>query len=99
VPLSFEEVFVKSENVNYWINISPHRNKKIIDSQSKLQQNESLQFWSIVYDKQQRKDGANDYFESGVVRCDLVLRDYFKIFHPEDVTFKSEPLIYMKALK
>ena len=45
------------------------------------------------------KDQANDYFESGVVRCDVVLRDYFKIFHPEDVTFQSESLIYLKELK
>ena len=45
------------------------------------------------------KDQANDYFESGVVRCDVVLRDYFKIFHPEDVTFQSESLIYFKELK
>jgi len=44
-------------------------------------------------------DQANDYFESGVVRCDVVLRDYFKIFHPEDVTFRSEPLVYLKELK
>jgi iron complex transport system substrate-binding protein len=26
---------------------------------------------------------ANDFFESGVVRADLILKDYIKIFHPE----------------
>ncbi len=100
VPLSFEEVFVKSENVNYWINISPHRNKKELltlnPNYSKMKVFNSGQLYMI---NNREKDGSNDYFESGVVRCDLVLRDYFKIFHPEDVTFKSEPLIYMKALK
>ncbi len=29
------------------------------------------------------KGYANDYFESGVVRADWVLKDYIKIFHPE----------------
>ena len=29
------------------------------------------------------KDGANDYFESGVMRPDLVLADLVRIFHPE----------------
>ncbi|GGG66689.1 ABC transporter substrate-binding protein [Epilithonimonas arachidiradicis] len=100
VPLSFEEVFVKSENVNYWINISPHRNKKELQTlnpnYSKMKVFNSGNLYMI---NNREKDGSNDYFESGVVRCDLVLRDYFKIFHPEDVTFKSEPLVYMKELK
>jgi len=100
VPLSFEEVFVKSENVNYWINISPHQNKKELltlnPNYSKMKVFNSGKLYMI---NNREKDGSNDYFESGVVRCDLVLRDYFKIFHPEDVTFKSEPLVYMKELK
>ena len=29
------------------------------------------------------KEGANDYFESGVMRPDLVLADLVRIFHPE----------------
>ncbi|WP_333852813.1 ABC transporter substrate-binding protein [Epilithonimonas sp.] len=100
VPLSFEEVFVKSENANYWINISPHQNKKELltlnQNYSKMKVFNSGNLYMI---NNREKDGSNDYFESGVVRCDLVLRDYFKIFHPEDVTFKSESLVYMKVLK
>lgn len=100
VPLSFEEVFVKSENVSYWINISPHRNKKELlvlnPNYSKMKVFNSGSLFMI---NNREKDNANDYFESGVVRCDLVLRDYFKIFHPDDKTFQKEPLIYMKELK
>jgi len=100
VPLSFEEVFIKSENVDYWINISPHRNKKELltlnQNYSKMKVFNSGKLYMI---NNREKDGANDYFETGVVRCDLVLRDYFKIFHPENVTFQSQPLIYMKELK
>ena len=100
VPLSFEEVFIKSENVDYWINISPHRNKKELltlnQNYSKMKVFNSGKLYMI---NNREKDGANDYFETGVVRCDLVLRDYFKIFHPENVTFQSQPLMYMKELK
>ncbi len=100
IPLSFEEVFVKSENANYWINISPHRNKKELltlnQNYSKMKIFNTGKLYMI---NNREKDGANDYFETGVVRCDLVLRDYFKIFHPEDVTFQWQPLIYMKELK
>ena len=44
-----------------------------------------------------QKGDANDYFESGAVRTDLVLRDYIKIFHPE--FFPNDTLVYMKELK
>ncbi len=40
--------------------------------------------------------GGNDYFESGVVHPDLLLRDLVKIFHPELV---EEPFVYYKRLK
>lgn len=40
--------------------------------------------------------GGNDYWESGVVRPDLVLRDLVKIFHPELV---EEEFVYYKRLK
>lgn len=41
-------------------------------------------------------DGGNDYYESGIVHPDLMLRDLIKIFHPELV---SEDFIYHKQLK
>lgn len=100
VPLSFEEVFIKSKQSNFWINISPHKNKKELLTMnlnySKMDVFNSGKLYMI---NNREKDQANDYFESGVVRCDVVLRDYFKIFHPEDVTFQSEPLVYLKELK
>lgn len=40
--------------------------------------------------------GGNDYWESGIVNPDLVLRDLMKIFHPELV---SEPFVYYENLR
>ena len=34
-------------------------------------------------DKRRVTGGGNDYWESGVVQPDVVLRDLIKIFHPE----------------
>ena len=39
---------------------------------------------------------SNDYFESGVVRADVVLKDYIKIFHPE--LLPNYKLTYLKEL-
>ena len=100
IPLSFEEVFIKAKRANYWINISPHKNKKeLLTMNSNYSKMDVFSSGKLYMINNREKDQANDYFESGVVRCDLVLRDYFKIFHPEDVTFQSEPLTYMKELK
>lgn len=40
--------------------------------------------------------GGNDYFESAVVRPDVVLRDLIRIFHPELV---KEDFVYHKQMK
>ena len=40
--------------------------------------------------------GGNDFWESGVVRPDLVLRDLVRIFHPELV---DEPFVYYRKLE
>lgn len=51
-----------------------------------------------VYNNNARTNagGGNDYWESAVVRPDLVLRDLMKIFHPELV---EEDFVYYKQLK
>jgi iron complex transport system substrate-binding protein len=46
---------------------------------------------------QEKKRKANDFFESGVVRADLILKDYIKIFHPE--LLPDYQLTYMKELQ
>jgi iron complex transport system substrate-binding protein len=43
------------------------------------------------------KQKSNDFFESGVVRSDLILKDYIKIFHPE--LLPNYKLTYMKELQ
>ena len=41
-------------------------------------------------------NGGNDYYESGIVHPDLILRDLVKIFHPELI---DEEFIYHHRLK
>jgi len=98
IPLSFEEVYKKSENAKYWVNIGTYQTKQAMlninanYSKMKVFQNGKL------YMINNREVGmANDYFQSGAVRADLVLKDYIKIFHPE--LFPKENLYYLKELK
>jgi len=98
VPLSFEEVFSKSGNAEYWINVGNHTSKKellaINPNYSKMKVYKHGKLYTI---NGKQKNTSNDFFESGVVRADLVLKDYIKIFHPQ--LFPEYQLIYMKELK
>ena len=98
VPLSFEEVFAKAKDAKYWVNVGNHLDKKEL-----LQVNSSYKKMNIfnignLYSITGKITGkSNDYFESGVLRADLVLKDYIKIFHPE--LLEDYTLTYMKKLK
>lgn len=98
VPMSFEEIFAKAQKVEYWVNIGNHVNKKEL-----LQINPNYTRLPVfnegkLYTMNGREVGkSNDYFESGVVRADLVLKDYIKIFHPE--LLPNYQLTYLRELK
>lgn len=98
IPMSFEEVFAKSQNIDFWVNVSNYRDKKELLAMNPLYQKLSVfQKGKIFAINKRQKGQANDYFESGIVRSDLVLQDYIKIFHPE--ILPKDTLIYMKQLK
>lgn len=98
IPLSFEEVFSKSQNTEIWTNVGNYSTKKellaINPSYEKLAVFQKGKIYSIT---KRQKGNANDFFEQGSVRADWVLKDYIKIFHPE--LLPKDTLIYMKELK
>ncbi|AZA57157.1 ABC transporter substrate-binding protein [Chryseobacterium shandongense] len=98
VTMSFEEVFAKAGQVQYWINAGNHPSKKEMLTMnpvySKLPVFNNGKIY-VVTGKEKGK--ANDFFESGVVRSDLVLKDYIKIFHPE--LLPDYQFTYMKELQ
>lgn len=97
-PKSFEEVFAKAENADFWVNVGNHKNKKeLLQINPNYAKMNVYQKGNIYTISGKEKGSANDFFESGVVRADLVLKDYIKIFHPN--IFPKDSLTYMKKLK
>ncbi|MBP7172711.1 MAG: ABC transporter substrate-binding protein [Cloacibacterium sp.] len=98
VPMSFEEVLAKSQNTPFWVNAGNYKTKKellrINPSYEKISAFRQGNIYSI---NARQKGNANDYFESGTVRADWVLKDYILIFHPE--LLPHEELTYMRLLK
>ncbi|MGE4513496.1 MAG: ABC transporter substrate-binding protein [Chryseobacterium sp.] len=98
VTMSFEEVFAKADQVQYWINAGNHISKKEMLGMNPVYSKLNVFNQGKIYvitGKEKAK--ANDFFESGVVRSDLVLKDYIKIFHPE--LLPDYQLTYMKELQ
>ncbi|GAB0156837.1 ABC transporter substrate-binding protein [Chryseobacterium sp. Alg-005] len=98
MTMNFEEVYAKSAGVQYWVNAGNHVSKKEMLSMnplySKLDVFNNGKIYVITGREIQK---ANDFFESGVVRSDLILKDYIKIFHPE--LLPDYQLTYMKELQ
>ncbi|WP_426278564.1 ABC transporter substrate-binding protein [Chryseobacterium sp. S-02] len=98
VTMSFEEVFSTSKGVKYWVNAGSHTSKKDMLNMNPFYSKLDVFNKGYVYGIGGReKEKANDFFESGVVRADWVLKDYIKIFHPE--LLPNYQLTYMKELK
>ncbi|MBK1897179.1 ABC transporter substrate-binding protein [Chryseobacterium paridis] len=98
VTMSFEEVFSKADKVQYWVNAGNHTSKKEMLSINPFYGKLGVFSKGKIYGISGRENKkANDFFESGVVRADWVLKDYIKIFHPELLT--NYQLVYMKELQ
>lgn len=98
VTMSFEEVFAKSGKTQYWVNAGNHLSKQellnINPYYGKLDVFRKGKIYGVTAKERQK---SNDFFESGAVRADLILKDYIKIFHPE--LLPEYKLTYMKELR
>lgn len=97
-PIGLETAYGLIQKADYWINVGSAStldelkavNPKFADAKSVREK--------TVYNNNLRltPTGGNDYWESAVVRPDVVLRDLIHIFHPELV---SDSLYYYKCLE
>jgi iron complex transport system substrate-binding protein len=85
VPYSVEEVFGMAKNVDIWLNPNNYTSKsQMILADERLKVFEPLNN-AKIYNNNKRisKYGGNDFWESGVLHPDIVMKDLIKIFHPE----------------
>lgn len=97
-PIGLETAYGLIQKADYWINVGSVTtmgdlkavNPKFADAKSVREK--------TVYNNNLRltPTGGNDYWESAVVRPDVVLRDLIHIFHPELV---SDSLYYYRRLE
>ena len=85
LPIDMEEAALLTTQANVWINVGNVNSVDDLCRQfPKFAKMPCVQRGEVYNcDKRRVTGGGNDYWESGVVQPDVVLRDLIKIFHPE----------------
>ena len=97
-PVDMEEAYLLASAADMWLNVGMANSLGEVKAACPKFADTRCFLGGRVYNNNRRTNaaGGNDYWESGVVHPDLVLRDLVKIFHPELV---EEPFVYYKQLK
>ena len=85
LQLSFESVYNKAGNADFWVGVATyHSLKEIRQADERYAEFRAYQTGNIYnYTAQLKPEGGNPYFEMGYARPDIILNDLAKIFHPE----------------
>ncbi|MFN0276102.1 MAG: ABC transporter substrate-binding protein [Chitinophagales bacterium] len=97
-PVALEEVFAKAKDADYWLHAGAAEKLQDIQSSDKRYTLFSAFQNGNVFNNNNRVNaaGGNDYWESGTVSPQLILKDLVKIFHPELMT--EHEFVYYKQL-
>lgn len=85
LELSFESVYSKAANADYWIGVASFGSRQELAAQEDRYR--LFTAWAdekiYNYDRLLNENGGNNYLEEGYSRPDLVLQDLIYILHPD----------------
>ncbi|MBE6320001.1 MAG: iron ABC transporter substrate-binding protein [Bacteroidales bacterium] len=98
LPIDMEEAALLTTQADVWINVGNVNSVDDLCRQfPKFAKMPCVQRGEVYNcDKRRVAGGGNDYWESGVVHPDVILRDLIKIFHSELV---SEEFVYYRKIE
>ncbi len=98
MPLSIESVFRKAMGSEFWLNIGNLTSRKeLISFDKRFTELPPVQSGKLFNNVARlSENGGNDYWESGAVRPDLILKDIASILHP-DIIKDHELVYYLKV--
>ena len=101
LPIDLEEAYVLASKADVWVNAGSFRT--LAEFRSRLPKFAGVPCVrrGEVYncDKRTNAAGGNDYWESGVVRPDVVLHDLIAVFHPEALDAADREMYYYRKLE
>jgi len=85
LPLSFEQVFAKAKEADFWINLSTLKTKKeLLGFESRYAEFKAYKTGNLFNNtKITNSKGYSNYWETGMIYPDRILSDLVQIFHPE----------------
>lgn len=101
IPLSFEQVYTKAKDAEYWINVSTLKTKKeLLKFDSRYEEFTAFKNNKVFNNtKYTNRHGYSTYWETGMIFPDRILSDLILIFHPELKTQIKNELYYYEQLK
>jgi len=99
MPYGIENVFVKAIKADYWLNAgSANSRDEITIMDNRLNELTSFKNGNIFNkNKRTTKKGGNDYWESGNMNPQIILKDIASILHPD--LFPGYTLFYYRKLE
>ena len=97
IPLSFEVVLKKQAEADFWFNANAGSLNELRTIEPRCEVLNAFQKGNVYhYNKRVNPNGGLDYYESGVIRPDLLLRDLLVILHPGYINAET---VYYKRLE
>ena len=100
-PRSFEQVYTKAKDADFWINLSMVNSKaELVSYESRYSEFKAFKT-SHLYNNNKviNAKGYSTYWETGMIYPDKVLNDLITIFHPELLAGTKNDLYYYKQIK
>ncbi len=101
LPLSFEQVFARAKDADFWINLSTLKTKKeLLQYESRYAEFKAYKTGNLYNNtKITNSKGYSNYWETGMIYPDRILSDLVQIFHPELRAEIKQDFYYYEQLK
>lgn len=101
LPLSFEQVYAKAKDADYWINLSVLKHKRdLLGYESRYEEFKAFKTGNLYNNtRYTNAKGYSDYWETGMIYPDRILSDLILIFHPELKSEIENEFYYYEQIK
>lgn len=99
LALSLEVIIQHQSGADFWLNTSSGSREELLGIESRYTLLKAFRKGNVYhFNKRANRNGGFDYFEMGVVRPDLLLKDLISIFHP-DLTGAGYETLYLQKIR
>lgn len=100
LPLSFEQVYAKAKEADYWINLSTVRSKtELLAYEKRYAEFKAFKSGDLYNNNRfTNTKGYSSYWETGMIFPDRILSDLIQIFHPELKTGATKEMYYYEKI-